>query len=236
MTLPSVFVFLLLGVDISQRAKPICLMLQIRNTLRRLWQISARLGCQIKKNEEVEAQSIGIHPTVSKCRLSALASLQYEINQIQQRPILLFFCLSRQIQLEWTSNSMFSQIPPEAVCLRHALIHYSAVYQEGAINIGNIFFPIKKKTWIKPQTTYQYNSLMKHIIWHIKSHASSNLGVAICGASRVTLVDRAKGLKKKWKEIFWKRSKCQREMQRGTRRGRDVSAQTGNTTGAAVRC
>lgn len=147
-----------------------------------------------------------------------------------------FFCLSRQIQLEWTSNSMFSQIPPEAVCLRHALIHYSAVYQEGAINIGNIFFPIEKKTWIKPQTTCQCNSLMKHIIWHIKSHASSNLGVAICGASRVTLVDRAKGLKKKWKEIFWKRSKCQTEVQRGTRRGRDVSAQTGKTTGAAVRC
>lgn len=90
-SLASVFVFLLLCVDILQRAKPSCLMLQIRNTLRRLWQISARLGCQIKKNEEVEAQSIGIHPTVSKCRLSVLASLQYEINQIQQRPILLFF-------------------------------------------------------------------------------------------------------------------------------------------------
>lgn len=90
-SLASVFVFLLLCVDISQRAKPSCLMLQIRNTLRRLWRISARLGCQIKKNEEVEAQSIGIHPTVSKCRLSVLASLQYEINQIQQRPILLFF-------------------------------------------------------------------------------------------------------------------------------------------------
>lgn len=48
-SLASVFVFLLLCVDISQRAKPSRLMLQIRNTLRRLWQISARLGCQIKK-------------------------------------------------------------------------------------------------------------------------------------------------------------------------------------------
>lgn len=121
--------------------------------------------------------------------------------------------------MEWTSNSMFSQIPPEAVCLRHALIHYSAVYQEGAINIGNIFFPIEKKTWIKPQTTCQCNSLMKHIIWHIKSHASNNLGVAICGASRVTLVDRAKGLKKKWREIFWKRSNFQTEVQRGDSAG-----------------
>lgn len=212
-------------------------MLQIRNTLRRLWQISARRGCQIKKNEEVEAQSIGIHPTVSKCRLSVLASLQCEINQIQQRPILLFFLFIRansigmNLKQHVLADSTGGSLSPTCThTLLSSLPGRCHKYWKYFLSHS------KKKTWIKPQTTCQCNSLMKHIIWHIKLHASSNLGVAICGASRVTLVDRAKGLKKKWKEIFWKRSKCQTEVQRGTPRGRDVSAQTGKTTGAAVRC
>lgn len=76
-----------------------------------------------------------------------------------ERGNLHLFRLYKQILLEWTSNSMFLQIQPEAVCLLHA----------DAINIWKIFFSSFKTARIKITCSWIYPHA-NIIVWFTTYH------------------------------------------------------------------